>query len=326
MSRFRAFAVGTSLTAGLLVGGAGAAFAAGTTTSLSATQMVTALNAAAATTESAAAPGWRAAMIMHGGGMTGSELFVMDPAGGIALDQVDNFGKGYTDFVADHQGIYELVGSATERGAVRMMKRPDVRYSFTANKTLDLATYAAENSPSPITALTDDTNHAGTQTVNDDGSTDYRFTDKEKDAVALSVNSSGILTAATVTTTDISATVTFGYGAQHPGRPAPAATMTATELARGVEYLRMNTTVKEAANQAAEDTRQVSNNHVVKVATLRKQAKGTATYFNEGAGLSLVKVAKISGGAKLYATNPWTHKTIAYTVKASGRKVIVHKA
>jgi VCBS repeat-containing protein len=201
-----------------------------------------------------------------------------------------------------------------------------VRYSFEADRALSLADDLADSGESPVSALTEDTNHAGTQTVNDDGSTDYAYTDRDKAAVTLTVGASGILTRAAVMGDGIAFTITFGYGPQHIGLPTPATTISTRELRRGIAYVEMKANVKEAADETARNIRNAANGAIVSLAALRREARDSAGMQNEFTAPGLVKVVNISGGVKLRATNPWTHTTVAYTVKASGRLVVVRKA
>jgi hypothetical protein len=83
----------------------------------------------------------------------------------------------------------------------------------------------------------------------------------------------------------------------------------------------MATYVREAAQQAASDTRR----HSVKASTVRKYARRDASRVNSSLHPSMVKVRGTTGGARISATNPWTHQTISYTLKASGKKVTVTK-
>jgi hypothetical protein len=51
--------------------------------------------------------------------------------------------------------------------------------------------------------------------------------------------------------------------------------------------------------------------------------RGEVSAFNTKAQLRMIKVTDVRRGVRVYATNPWTHKTVSYTVKASGKKVVV---
>jgi hypothetical protein len=61
----------------------------------------------------------------------------------------------------------------------------------------------------------------------------------------------------------------------------------------------------------------------VSVSSVRKAVRSEATGIDKLLKVTMVRVTDIAGGARVSATNPWTHRTVTYTVKASGRKVIV---
>ena len=75
----------------------------------------------------------------------------------------------------------------------------------------------------------------------------------------------------------------------------------------------------------AADTRRAANGGTVKVTNLRKQVRHDESKFNNAAQVNMVKAKDLTGGARVYATNPWTRQTVSYTVRASGRKVVVRK-
>jgi hypothetical protein len=322
--RSSAVAVATSLTAALLAA-PGAAFAAGTVTTLSATQMAAALKTVATTSQAASAHGWRSTTAISATTLSASEVMVVDPGHGVARDQFRVGTISVTTYIAEHKGTYEQLIDPVQRSAVKMMKKPGARYEFMADKKLTLAAYLAGNGTSPADVLSDDVSHAGTRTVNDDGSTDFAFTADDDTAATIHVDADGVLTSADATATDLTATLTFGYGPQTVTLPTASATVSSAELNRGVAYLQMAANVKAAAADTATATRKAAHGHTVKVSALRKAARHSAADFNKAVQVTIIKVKDIGGGAKLYATNPWTHTTVAYAVKAAGKKVTVKK-
>lgn len=108
--------------------------------------------------------------------------------------------------------------------------------------------------------------------------------------------------------------------------PSAAVTVDAATLAKAKAYLTMPASVKKAATKGASHTRTAAKGKKVKVASLRKIVRQDAAAVNKALGVTLVKTKNIAGGIRVYATNPWTHKTVAYTVKASKKKVIIKKA
>lgn len=318
--------VAVSLAAGLVVNST-AAYAADTTTNLTKDEMTAAVTAVSTASTAAGKAGWRATLTnVPGPGTTSTETFALDPVGGIGLLTVVN---DFAEYAVQHKGTYQSVTSDTTRAAVKMIGRPGVRYVFTADKNFSLDDWAADRAPYPADVL-DYSIAAGTKTVHDDGSTDYAFLSPNgsgHNVVALHVDAAGLL--ATVSDSDpgfYTATVAYTYGAQKITPPAAAVTVDSVTLAKAEAYLTMTDRVKAAATNGAAHTRKAAKGKTVKVASLRAIVRKDAAATNKSAGVAMVKVANIAGGVRVSATNPWTHKSVAYTVKASGKKVIVKKA
>lgn len=335
LSRPAVLLAAASVAAGLLVA-PGAAFAAGTTTTLTAAEMKAALKPVAEASALAGAGGWRAVTdvvltVPSAGSITMLDTTVVDPVHGHYSDVVDlgRYGREET-YAAAGRGVYRSVEDGGQTAALRMMGRPAVKYVFTPNKALKLAgILAAENAPAP-----DDMAEyyavAGTRTVNDDGTTDFTVLDDEGGdpyTVTLHVNASSVLTgvdAVPADTTGVSeGSIAFTYGPQTVTLPAGAATVDSGTLAKGVAYLDMAAVVRKAATKGAADTRKAAKGGSVKVASLRKLTRRGAASADKAAGVAMVRVTDIPGGVRVSAANPWTRKTVAYTVKASGRKVVV---
>ncbi len=316
-----ALLVTTVSLAGLLAA-PGAAYAADTVTQLSEAEMVAALKPAAVASAAAAADGWKAAMTVTGDSLSGSGTYVVDPSHGIALDQFRIDGHVDTSYAVAGKGTYRNLGDIRSRAAVRMMGRPAVRYEFTANGSLTLADHLQEGAPAPVAVLTDDVAHAGTKTVHDDGSADYTQ-EVDEATVTLRISAAETLTGVHVKTDGYVATVTYTYGPQKINLPAAEAVISSATLRNAEAYLDMRAHVKEVAYQGAADTRRAARGQTVKVASLRKIVRRDATRFNTKLQLKIVKVKDISRGVRVYATNPWTHETVSYTVKASRKKVVV---
>ena len=313
-----------SMIAGVAAGPA-AAYAADTSTAVSAATMSAELKAAAPASTRAAAGGWRATMALTGT-LSGSFAYVVDPVGGVAMQQI-RIGKDVTtEYAAGGKGLYGSLADPLSRSAVKMMGRPSVRCVFTPDKSLKLAAYVKENAPSPATVLTEDTRHAGTKTVHDDGSVDYRFKDQQTEVITIHIGSTGVLTGAHVVGDGLNAALAYTYGAQHVTLPAAAATISPATLDRGIAYLNMPAAVRDVAHLSADDARRAAHGHTVKVGALRKTVRRDVSSFNNAGRVKMIKSKSVSGGERLYATNPWTHQTVSYTVKASGKKVTVKKA
>jgi hypothetical protein len=315
--RFAVLAVATSVTAGLL-GVPGIAFAAGTATTLSAAEMAAALNEVATSSTVALKDGWKATGAISGS-VTGSAVFVVDPAGGIAYDQFRVGTLVDATYVVDHQGAFTYLTDPAALAAVKVMNRPSVRYLFTPSKTVSMQRYVAETGPTPASVLTEDTHHAGTRTVHDDGSAEYAFTDGDDAAIAIEVTAGGVLSVASSSGYGMKFALTYAYGAQHQPLPAGSVTVSAADVKKATAYRYLADDVKAAATRGAAAGRKAAHGRTVKVAALRKAVRQAAARTNA----TILRVTDIAGGAQVYATNPWTHKTVAYTVRASGKRVVV---
>lgn len=62
------------------------------------------------------------------------------------------------------------------------------------------------------------------------------------------------------------------------------------------------------------------------MASVRNLVRRAAAAANGQAGAAVVQIKDINAGVRVYATNPWTRKSVAYTVTAAGKKVVVKKA
>jgi hypothetical protein len=314
-------AAATALAAGVLAG-PGAAYAADTSTPLTAAQMATALKAVAATSATAAADGWQATVSLTGGTASGSEEFVVDPVAKVTFVRLRFAGLAVSEYDAAGRGVYTYLSDPASRAAVTMMGRPAVRYSYKADRSVKLDRFGV----SPAALFTDaDIRHAGTRTVHDDGSADYRLVDEDDTAVTLHVQAAGVLSSAHATGDGLDMTLAYTYRAQHVTLPSGATTISAAALAAGMTYRTMPAYVKQVAYGSAADTRRAAHGHRVALSSLRKVVRTDAADFNRAMAVTMIKVRNVRGGVRLYATNPWTHASVAYTVTASGAKVVVTK-
>jgi hypothetical protein len=316
-----ALLVATVALAGGLLSAPGAAYAADTTTQLSATEMVAALKPVAAASTVAGAGGWKAVITMTGD-MSGSASYVVDPLRGIAYEQLRMSGFNETGYAVAGKGLYRNLSDPASRAAVKMMGRPDVRYVFTPNASLTLAEHLEGGAPTPASVLSDDVDHPGTRTLHDDGSADYVQV-VEDATLTLRVDPAGTLSGAHAQADTYAMTLTYTYGPQKITLPAAKTVIGEAALALGVWYLNMPADVKQVSYDGAAKARRAARGAPVKVASVRKIVRREVSTFNTKAQLKIIKVKDVRRGVRVYATNPWTHKTVSYTVKASGKKVVV---
>jgi hypothetical protein len=222
-----------------------------------------------------------------------------------------------TEYAVSGVGLYEYAGDRTSRKAMAMIGRPSARWVLTPSK-LTLSTWMRDNLSPPSELLTEGDTPAGTRTTHDDGSADYAVTE-DGTTGTLHVDPSGVLTSVRATGSGTNLRVTYAYGAQHLTAPPASGTVSETTMERALAYLDMSSVVRGVAQDGAAR----AHGHTVTVASVRKAVRTEASAVNRSLKTTMVRVTNISGGAKVSATNPWTHRTVTYTVKASGRKVIV---
>ncbi|RZU51311.1 hypothetical protein EV385_3125 [Krasilnikovia cinnamomea] len=300
----------------------GPAYAADTTTSLDAATMAVELKTVADASTAAAHDGWKMIDTFSAGSMSGSSSVVVDLTHRIAYTRSRYGTEGYAMYVVGGKGVYQSLSGPDERAAVKMMGRPEVRYQFNAMPSMTLDDYLMGGAQNPAAALTD-SKYAGTKTVHDDGSTDYGYHDDKDMTITLHVSAAGTLTSSRGTGNGFTDITSYTYGAQHVTLPAASVTISSTTLFKGVAYVNMKTTVAEVASQGAADTRRAAHGHRIKVATLRKIVRRDVADFNRGTSTKMIKVTVVKRGVRLRATNPWTHKSVTFTVKAYGKKIAV---
>lgn len=319
VSRTALLMTAATVGAGLLAG-PGAAYADDTSTDLSASEMTAALKAVGTASAHAAAQGWKTGVVLSGSSVAGSESFVTDPVRKVVYERLSFSGHTITQYTVAGKGIYSALTDSASRKAVTMMHRSSVRYVFTPDRSASLDA----DGMSPATLLTDEVDHAGTRTVHDDGSADYRLTE---DGTTLTVraDAAGVMKSADANGDGVHMILTYAYGPQHLSPPAAAATISETDLEKGLAYLDMPATVRLIAGQAATDTLRAAHGHKITASSLRKIAKRDATSADAATGVKMVKAKSVRGGVRVYATNPWTHRSVSYTLMPNGRKVTIAK-
>jgi hypothetical protein len=302
----------------------GAASAADTTTHLSATQMVAALKPVATASAAAAEGGWKSVLRLAGDSSPVSGTYVVDPSRGIAYEQFRYGEDNETAYAVAGKGLYRTLPDAASRAAVKMMGRPAVKYVFSPDGSLTLDEYLKDGAPTPDSVLGEDLDNAGTRTVHDDGSADYVQV-VDDTTVTLRVSPAGTLSGAHAKTGDYTVTLTYTYGPQTVAAPAAETVIDEAALNVGVWYVHLPVEIKQVSHLSAAKARRAAHGATVKVASLRKIVRQEVSTFNTKAQLKMIKVKNIDRGVRVYATNPWTHKTFSYTIKASGKKVVVRR-
>jgi len=317
-----ALLVATASMATGLLAGPGVAYAADTSTPLSAAEMAAELKAVSTASARAAADGWTTTVKLTGDDLSGSEFSAVDPAAGVAFERHEFNGWTSAQYVVAGKGTYDALVDAASRAAVKMMHRPSVRYVFNADKSVKLDTVV--DGLSPANFLADGVDQAGTKTVHDDGSADYRLSEDDA-TMTVHVTAAGLLASADDQSDGDRASFAFTYGPHQVVLPSAAETIGSAALVRGLAYVGMADTVKRVAGEAATDALRSAHGRQITLQSLRKATQRDAEEFNGAAGVRMIKVKTVRGGVRVYAKNPWTHRTVSYTLAPSGRKVTIAK-
>lgn len=325
---FRALLATASLAAGLLTVPA-AAFAADTTTPLTAAEMSAALKGVAGTTAPAELPGWVGGIQLSytDGGATqkGTASFGMDAATGRGFLAGTGLFQVLGVYAESGKGQWVHFNGKAERAAMAMAGHPAARYVFQPDTKLKLDDWASESLPAPSSIVMEDTRHAGTRTLHDDSTIDYAYADDEKNKVVFTVDSHGVLTSTKVTAPGLDQSFAWKYGPQTITLPSAAQTVGEPMFTQAMAYLATDAKVKWVATNSAKVVTSKAKKRTVKVADLRKWTRSEVSSFNSGLGVKVVVASDVKGGVKLSATNPFTKATAAWTVKASGKKAIAKK-
>ncbi|GAA2891741.1 hypothetical protein Acy02nite_14780 [Actinoplanes cyaneus] len=326
---FRALLATASLAAGILTA-PGAALAEDTTTPLTAAEMSAALKGVAGTTAPAELSGFggdlRLSITANGTTQKGTAKFAADPAHGLGYFTATGLIGAVGAFAQAGKGQWIYFNGKTERAAVAMAGRPAARYAFQADTKLTLGAWTRDNLPVPSELVAEDTLHAGTKTVHDDGTVDYSYTDDELLTITFTAGSGGVLTAAKAGMPQIDEAFTWNYGPQTVTLPTTAKSIGMPTLMKALAYLDMAGKVKRAATGSAKVVETKSKKKTVKVANLRKWTRAEVSTANRNLGVNVLVVADIKGGVRISAINPFTKATAAYTVTASGKHAVARKA
>lgn len=318
-------------TTAMLLAGAltvpGPALADDTTTTLTDAEMTAAITAMAGSTAAAAAAGWAGSLVKtYDTEPEGTVAVVADPVGGRGSITYDHAGPG-TGYVVAGKGRYHLLTTARQRAAAKLIGKPSAVYAFVSQPSLQITSWAAATGVSPTRFLVYRPGGAPTRTVHGDGSVTYRFWDDTSGDVVLETTTAGVLSSARHNFEEIGRRYSWRYGVQHVGLPAlnSATTVDNTELTKAAAYVYLRSDLKGLAGTIAKDVRRASGKHAVRASTIRKAAGRNVIAFNRKAQVTVVKVTYVKGGVRISAKSPYTGVKMAYTIKASGKKVTVKK-
>lgn len=342
LRRIAAVAAASVLVSGLATS---PALAAGTATTITPDQAKTALQAAVAATQKVWGPGFTSVGSVTGSGFTLNDSAVMDGTHHIARDTYEGvasyFVKAKTGEWQPFADRYYKTPAATRKAWLSMLGKPSAAYvllpntgvtdadvrGYILNAVDDLGVFSL----SPATTIT-----SATETVNGTGTTydvqgslaDGNSTTFEQ---VVDVTSGGVVSHETMTISSKNLNLptafsrTYTYGPQTVAAPAAASYVTAAQVTAAQKALASFTSlVKARANAVAAKAKAIAtkaHRTKVTVADVRTAAKQVAAA--NATALVKVTTTTITGGVKLSAVNPLTHKTVAFTVKAVAGKAVV---
>ncbi|GLW35303.1 hypothetical protein [Actinoplanes regularis] len=239
--------------------------------------------------------------------------------------------RGYEEaFAIDAtRGTWEPPTEDWQASVLKMMGRSSVKWVFTAGE-VDFGSYLDASPAVTASYLVERLGTATevTKTIHGDGSADYRVANGS-DEETLHVSAASVITGRDYRVQEtgvfFETSDVYSYGPQSITLPSATSTIDAKTLKTGRAYLSMADLVKKTAGTGATSAQKAAKGGKVTMKSVRSQARRAATSTNGSAGAAVVKIKDIKGGVRVYATNPWTKKSVAYTVTASGKKAVVKK-
>ncbi|MET8149655.1 hypothetical protein ACIBSW_23725 [Actinoplanes sp. NPDC049668] len=228
------------------------------------------------------------------------------------------------------KGTWRAPEESWHKSVLAMMGRQTVKYVFTAGK-VDFAEYLQESPAAMAADLVERLDDATevTREEHEDGSADYRVAD-ETGEVTLHVGADSVVTGRDFRLEEgdvaFEDSAAYTYGPQSISMPSATLTVDAKSLKSGRAYLSMGNLVNNAAGGGAANARKAAKGRKVSVASVRSLVRRAAAGANAQSGAAVVQIKDITAGVRVYATNPWTKKSVAYTVTAVGRRVVVKKS
>lgn len=332
------------------------AFADGTptTTDLTPAELVSALTAAQTASKQAGATGW--SQTLHeavpevGITMNVTETYAINEGRGY-LDVTGNF-LSAKEIDVQHKGSYlstatfaEFSGAKHVARVLAAIGRPHATWIYAPDKTVDLADPAdgiAVDSPDGVLAAFIDPTETAvtgtpTETVSADaGTTTYTFSatlsdsnevtaDAEAGIVTVTLNASGQMTALTMKMSDDQVSGTFKYGVQHIALPTASQVVTLAQFEKGVPLLTMSSDVRKIATTTRTEVARKAHKKSSTAHLIRKDAVALAAKANKKDHEHVFSARIVKHGVRVTATNPFTHAKVSYTIKAVGKRAVLHR-
>jgi len=321
------------------------------TTQITVDDAWTALNAAKTATDAQAEEGWA------------SQTTDTQPDGtvataDVAYDAVDGRGTltGHDDgmamqlIVTNHDGAYETVqsyraGMPAQRfeRALRMVGRPGATWVYepAASAVPAESTYLDFGLPSMgpgfLLGILTDASQATiigkpTRTVAADGSTTYDVDVKligggsvDRGTMTVTVGSDGVLTADGSDFDGDQTSSTYAYGPQDVTLPAPGDVVPEAKVDEALDLLDMRSDARTIADEAAAQATKGRHPHASVTQVIRQTALSDARTMNRMYGAKVFQTRAATKGARIVATNPFTHQRVVFIVRAAGQRAVVRR-
>lgn len=263
-----------------------------------------------------------------------------DPKGP-AMKEIDVQDKGSYQNAASVAQLF--FGSAAYfKRLAAAVGRPNATWVYMADPKTDLSdpeTGIADASPAAAVGSLVDTQQtivsdppAPTVSTQANGDTVYTFsgitTDDEgnlaQGTFTATVNPDNALISLDENLSDEVVTATFSYGAQHIALPKASQIVSLSRLLDGVPLVTMKSDARMIAALTRVEVAKKKHKASATKHLIRTNAKKWVKAVNESDGAHIFSLRNTAAGVMLTGRNRFTHHTVVYTVKAAGKKAIVH--
>lgn len=313
-------------------------------TTITVDDVLTALVEARTATKAAATDGWDDHVddVQLGGATSTAELAYDATDGRGSLSGQDD-GETFQMIMVDHGGSYESIASYRGRGsaeryrrALTMIGHPDATWVHEpAAPDVANQDFGAAFGPSYILEVltnSEESKISGTPTVSTaaDGSSTYSLTVMLTDlgdhgSMTLTVGTDGVLTADSSDFDGEQSSSRYTYGPQAVPLPDPSDAVSAHDLDRALTLLDMRSDARMIAGEVRIYAIKNRHPHLSNAQTIRRYAKSDARMMNGMYGGTVFAEHDIARGARITATNPFTHAKVVFTVRATGKRVVVRR-
>lgn len=245
------------------------------------------------------------------------------------------------DYVSTSSVAPAFGGSKRFKSILSAVGRPRASWIFEPDTSVDLTDpddgFVAAAPDGLLATLVDpaETTVTGTptQTVSADGSTTtYAFSGTDKTVsgspsaqYTVTVDADDLMTATTETFSGETDSGTFSYGAQHIYLPTGSQFVTLDRLTEGLVLAQMGPEARRIATTTQHEVAKKPHRAAATADLVRRIAKAVAREHNRGDKHRIFTTVGIRGGARITATDRFTHRKVSFTVTAHGKRTVLHR-